>query len=296
MAPIRITLDKSNSLAIPAQPLTPAEFAPFGSVVQNPHPSIHPSPSLPTNLAYNAVSANQGTAIKYQHLSRPLDLYASAPSKVSSKPVLNIFVCAARPLRLRPPPLPSSSSSSSSSSSPSPSPSPLPPRGGAGLFLVTILERHPFTTQTFVPLAQGPAAPASSYLVIVAPSLPPGPLDQHLPFPPSSPPSSDGTGDEKREEQSATVLPARGVPDLRNLRAFIAGPGQGVTYGAGTWHAPMVALGPPGAVVEFAVTQFANGVGEEDCQEVIFGDRQGEGEGEGEIVVEVPGQIALAKL
>ncbi|KAL2757943.1 hypothetical protein ACRALDRAFT_1068407 [Sodiomyces alcalophilus JCM 7366] len=288
MAPIRITLDKSDSLTISAQPLTPAGFAPFGSVVQNPHPSVHPSPSLAATLTHDAVPANQGTAIKYQHLSRPLDLYTSAPSRVPSKPVLNLFVCAARPLRRRSPPPPSSSSSHPSPALNSTSGQ---HRSGGGFFPVTILERHPFTTQTFVPLSRGPAAPTSTYLVIVAPSLPSGPLDQDLPFPPSSSPSSKGSGGEKRGEQSATT-PARGIPDLRNLRAFIAGPGQGVTYGAGVWHAPMVALGPAGSAVEFAVTQFANGVAKEDCQEVVFGDR----EGEGEIVVEVPGQIGLARL
>lgn len=308
MAPIRITLDKSDALTIPAQPLTPAGFAPFGSVVQNPHPSVHPSPSLPATLTYDAVPANQGTAIKYQHLSRPLDLYHSAPSRVPSKPVLNLFVCAARPLRRRSPPPPPSSLSPTSSPSPSPSPSPSSPsssptsskstnpvahlrpynqtaaqyKSSAGLFPVAVLERHPFTTQTFILLAQGPAAPPCTYLVIVAPSLPSGPLDRDLPFPSFL----------SEECKKDTTTPARGVPDLRNLRAFIAGPGQGVTYGAGVWHAPMVALGPAGSAIEFAVTQFANGVAEEDCQEVVFGDR----DGEGGIVVEVPGQVALSRL
>lgn len=41
---------------------------------------------------------------------------------------------------------------------------------------------------------------------------------------------------------------------------------QAVTYGAGTWHAPMVVVGEK--PIGFVVVQFANGVGIEDCQEV----------------------------
>jgi ureidoglycolate lyase len=54
-----------------------------------------------------------------------------------------------------------------------------------------------------------------------------------------------------------------------------------VTYGPGTWHAPMMVLPPLEKEVEdghtggtgtidFLVTQFANGVAEEDCQEVEY--------------------------
>jgi len=41
---------------------------------------------------------------------------------------------------------------------------------------------------------------------------------------------------------------------------------QSVTYGPGTWHAPMVVLGAKN--VDFVVVQYANGVGLEDCQEM----------------------------
>ena len=75
------------------------------------------------------------------------------------------------------------------------------------------------------------------YLVIVAPTLPP-------------------------QEGFAGL----GPPDLSNLRAFVAHGAQAVTYGAGTWHAPMVVVGE--RRVDFVVTQFANGVQGEDCQEV----------------------------
>lgn len=41
-----------------------------------------------------------------------------------------------------------------------------------------------------------------------------------------------------------------------------------MTYSAGTWHAPMVVVGEQR--VDFVVTQFANGVADEDCQEVVL--------------------------
>lgn len=57
---------------------------------------------------------------------------------------------------------------------------------------------------------------------------------------------------------------------MRALKAFVATDAQAVTYGAGTWHAPMVALGPPGTTLDFVVSQFMSGVALEDCQLVHF--------------------------
>tara|TARA_R110002060_G_scaffold28576_11_gene38706 strand:+ start:4811 stop:5266 length:456 start_codon:yes stop_codon:yes gene_type:complete len=149
--------------------------------------------------------------------------------------------------------------------------------GMEGVFPVSILERHPYTTQTFIPLGLSPReAQNVRYLVIVAPSLPPSQADAELPVP---------KGD---------ALPGRGFPDLGKVKAFIAHGGQAVTYGAGTWHAPMVVLG--NKAVDFVVVQFANGVGVEDCQEVEFG-KGGEGNGKGKIGVLVKtGERVGAKL
>ncbi|GJC98168.1 Ureidoglycolate hydrolase [Colletotrichum higginsianum IMI 349063] len=266
------------SLVVTAEPLARGPFAPFGDVIENPHPDVLPSATLPpaVSASFSAVPANQGTAIKYQNVSSPLDLYPQAPSAApgtgtgtgsAAKPIVSIFSCAARALD-------------------PPSPAPAPPistllpytyAGGpsrAGLFHVRILERHPFTTQTFTPFAASASAsatPSAAYLVIVAPTLPASPADSSLPAP-----AMGGKG--------------RGLPDLRRLRAFVASPGQAVTYGAGTWHAPMVALGPPGSAVDFVVTQFASGVAVEDCQEVELAP---EGEGEG-VVVQVPERTPVA--
>ena len=50
------------------------------------------------------------------------------------------------------------------------------------------------------------------------------------------------------------------------MKAFVAEPGMGVTYGVGTWHAPMVVIGD--GRVDFVVTQWVSGRGGEDCHEV----------------------------
>ena len=54
------------------------------------------------------------------------------------------------------------------------------------------------------------------------------------------------------------------IPDiLAHLEAFIALPGQGINYGAGTWHHPMVALDEP---ADFAMLVWEAG-NEGDCLE-----------------------------
>ncbi|OTB07108.1 hypothetical protein M426DRAFT_54379 [Hypoxylon sp. CI-4A] len=221
------TLPISLPLAIQAEPLTPQAFSPFGSVLTNPAPEKHPqsTPASALPPGYGAVSANQGTAIQYRALAPPLqNLYDQAPSRKRAEPRTTMFVCAARQL------LPDTSSE-------------------GGLFEVKILERHPFTSQTFVPLG---ASASTRYLVIVAPSLAPSSSDEELPVP---------EGDK---------LPGRGLPDIRGLRAFVATGNQAVTYGAGTWHAPMAALGTQGSAIDFVVVQFADDEPVEDCQEVAY--------------------------
>lgn len=83
---------------------------------------------------------------------------------------------------------------------------------------LTVMERHPLSSQTFFPLSDRP------WLVVVAP---PGDFDRHA------------------------------------LRAFLAGPQQGVNYRPGTWHHYSLALH---AVSDFLVIERA-GPGE-NCDEV----------------------------
>ncbi|GME35218.1 Ureidoglycolate hydrolase [Neofusicoccum parvum] len=253
------------SRRIPVEPLTPAAFSPFGTVIENPvrTGSQQPGGGLET------VRANQGTALKYLDVTHMTNFYHTAASRKPAKAVMNMFVCSPRKLR-------------QSSGS-----------GGHRVFDVSILERHPFTSQTFIPMGQAATDRSTQYLVIVAPTLPatagghgqkrpppypapeprrrrsirdifsrarPSPFDNQ-----AAPPSPAATKD---SGQPAPVPPPKGpgMPDLSNARAFIAHGNQAVTYGAGTWHAPMCVLGADD--IDFVVVQFANGVGIEDCQEV----------------------------
>jgi ureidoglycolate lyase len=118
-----------------------------------------------------------------------------------------------------------------------------------GSFEVKILERHPFTTQTFCPLGLSLNDLDALFLVIVAPSL-------SDPLPATAPSGSK-------------VLIQR-PPDLHNLKAFVARGGQAVTYAVGTWHSPMLVLGS--RRLDFVVTQFMSGVLEEDLEEVRIGE------------------------
>ncbi|KAI9048930.1 hypothetical protein LZ554_006781 [Drepanopeziza brunnea f. sp. 'monogermtubi'] len=239
----------ARELVLTPEALTQAAFAEFGTVIENPAPSLVPSSQM-SSLPPNAVQANQGSALKYLDVTHMEDYYPLAPSKVASKAVMNMFVCAPRrPLIL-----------TSHAHTPS----------TEGNFPIEILERHPYTTQTFIPLGLSAAeAHRVRYLVIVAPSLPPTAADQHLPVPSSPAAAAAAAAPAARDE-----LPGRGLPDLRRVKAFFATGAQAVTYGAGTWHAPMVVVGRQ--PINFVVVQFANGVGIEDCQEAELDPENGQ--------------------
>jgi ureidoglycolate lyase len=78
----------------------------------------------------------------------------------------------------------------------------------------TVMERHRFSTQTFLPLD------VERYLVVVAPHS------------------------------------AHGTPDMRQARAFIVPGDTGISYGADTWHHPLIVLDRPGC---FAVLLWRDG-------------------------------------
>ncbi|KAI4203505.1 MAG: hypothetical protein LQ350_001843 [Teloschistes chrysophthalmus] len=223
MAPLTLS---SPTIEIHPLPLTESAFAPFGTAVSSPLPSsTNTFPTHPPNNP-NIIPANQNTALKCLNASPMVNNYASAPSKVKEEAVMNLFCCFPRSLRRQ--------KNIGTAGR----------REGGMIFDVRILERHPYTTQTFIPLGVPPEN-KTKYLVIVAPTLPPRP----------SPPTM--------------LLKEMGPPDLRNMKAFWARGGQAVTYGVGTWHAPMVVVGD--ARIDFLVVQWANGVQEEDCQEVLLG-------------------------
>lgn len=234
---------RKRILIIP-EPLTVAAFAPFGTVIASSvspsttrHPTLSGAP-LPvpsyTESQPTITSANQGTALKASPVSPLLNHYpsnneaeshANTPyglmSTFSCFPRLNTYYTKATESKAH------------------------------HRLKLGILERHPFTTQTFCPL--GTSQPASGatldhtyILIIVAPTVP-----------------------------DAAAQP-RNPPDLTRARAFITSapltgqPGTAVTYAPGTWHAPMIVLGS--RRVDFLVTQFANGCADDDCQEVLVGD------------------------
>ena len=267
-------------LQVGAEPLTPHAFRPFGTVIANPIPG-QPVPNNSDALAALVqgpglgsentlrdesagqvcpVLANQGTALKYENVSTMIDLSARAWSGRPARPVMNLFVCAPRGLE------------------------PGTAAVEQGRLPVRILERHPFTTQTFVPLGISPSDESTRYLVIVAPALSlqrtqkPRPPPFPLPEPRSIKPSTDGLGPSRPPpyptdgpppaavESEESDMAGPGLPDLEHARAFVARGSQAVTYGAGTWHAPMMVLG--NKPVDFVVVQHANGVASEDCQEV----------------------------
>ncbi|KAL8792259.1 MAG: hypothetical protein Q9195_005138 [Heterodermia aff. obscurata] len=194
-----------------SQPLTRSSFAPYGDVVEN--PVAHHVNSIPSALPSSPVPfilANQNTALKASPVSSVQNLYHESLTKKDARPVMSMFACFPRPLDLD--------------------------AAGKSIFRVRILERHPFTTQTFIPMGLSPDDLSTKYLVIVAPALP---SEQHQ---------------------------QKGPPDIQNLRAYVAHGRQAVTYGAGTWHAPMVVVGRKR--IDFVVIQSVNGVSEDDCQEV----------------------------
>lgn len=97
---------------------------------------------------------------------------------------------------------------------------PAPP----GPIVARAMERHEFSSQSFVPMAPG------RFLVLVAPHA------------------------------------AGGGPDMTAARAFVAGPGQGVTYGADVWHHGMTVLDAP---LAFGVFMWRDGTaGDEEFVDI----------------------------
>ena len=222
---------------LPLERLTPSSFAPFGTAISPPFPptltvpptstSAIPSPLHPAHQP-QAILANQNSALKTISISPFINSY---PSTRPAKPQMSMFSCF--PRNLSGIGIHNLSTISSTAET---------------IFKIDILERHPFTTQTFSPLGLSPTDSSTVFLVIVAPSLP-----------------SETTALSPNGQSTKLSNP----PDLSRLRAFVAKGNQAVTYAPGTWHAPMVVLGS--VRVDFLVSQFVNGWPEDDCQEVLLG-------------------------
>ncbi|KAI9670207.1 MAG: Ureidoglycolate lyase [Alyxoria varia] len=233
----------SSKLTVKAEPLSQPAFQEFGEVIENAHPAISPdgNGALPPNV----VRANQGTAMKHLDVTEMRNFYATCPSRTPAELKTNMFSCHPRKLRdgknpnnLVKRPMSAEQASGSADGTKQ-----------KFQFEISILERHPFTPQTFIPLGLAKDDPDTCYLVICSPTV-----------------VLEG---ESTVDQNGSSPKGPGPPDLARLKAFIAKGSQSVTYAAGTWHAPMVVLGLKR--VDFIVVQYCNGVANEDCQEVELG-------------------------
>lgn len=149
--------------------LTPEGFAKFGSVLSADHQLSNCKTS----------AANQGTAVKL-HKFAPV-VNNSRPSGVEATINWNIFRCS--------PPVHLFTRDEAA---------------GITTYRSKVLERHPFSTQMFVPV--GCDKSKDAFIVICA------------------------------------LNDAQGEPDIDTVEAFICKGNQAVNYGVGTWHAPMVSL------------------------------------------------------
>ncbi|PGH07753.1 hypothetical protein AJ80_07958 [Polytolypa hystricis UAMH7299] len=258
------TISSAPKITIAPTPLTRESFSPYGTAICPPlPPSVNtipttlPSYSSSTTTSPRPVLANQSTALKTSPISPLQDLYSSSqcPSGIKSEPRISQFSCFPRHLRLRVRETADIADEDVEANE-------------VPVFDVRVLERHPYTTQTFIPMGLSSGGDdkedgdggETKYLVIVAPSLV-GTYGDATVYGDKGDNSSGGDGG------GGTRTSVRDPPDLRNLKAFVAHGGQALTYAAGTWHAPMVVLGRKR--VDFVVVQFVNGVAEEDCQEVL---------------------------
>lgn len=181
--------------SIPALPVTAEAFAPYGHVVQS-YPNPHHVPK-----GVKTQSVNQGSATKYNRLSPITALPAAGGAGQSVN--FSVYRCA-----------------------------PVQQLGGhaKARFAVKVLERHEYTTQSFLPMA-GPDGP-SRYLIIVA-------------------------------------LPSKdtGKPDWSTLRAFVATTQQGFTYKPNVWHHPAIALDK---TLDFACITNETGNAKLDCEIIEY--------------------------
>ncbi|WPK24364.1 hypothetical protein PUMCH_001635 [Australozyma saopauloensis] len=195
------TFDTRLLPEVRAQNLTPEAFAPYGGIISADHQIKNAESS----------SANYGTATKIHRVAPVENHFSKCKSGAPATPRWNIFRCSAPKHLIN------------------------VKSGKTKTYTAKVLERHPYSTQTFIPMGQ--AREKDSYVVIVA-----------------------------QTDYSSDQL----LPDPTTLKAFICKGNQSITYGAGTWHAPMVVVDEQIPHIDFAVFIHENGVAEEDCQECYF--------------------------
>ncbi|KAF8550900.1 Allantoicase [Imleria badia] len=193
----RIDHGVTKAKVIPVLPLTPEAFAPYGQVIQA--YGDHAAAPPGTKIT----PANGGTASKFHKLAL---LHSSYPEDAGATSGLSVYRC--QPVAV-----------------------------ANGRVRLSVLERHPYTNQAFVPMGGGGVEgdeairePGRRYLVVVA---------------------LNGRDD---------------GPDLKSVRAFVASGGQGVVYETGVWHQPMTVLDKE---MDFTCVETQIGNGERaDCEVV----------------------------
>jgi len=175
-------------------PLSPEAFAPYGQVIEA--YGDHAAAPKGTKIT----PANAGTASKFHKLS---SLVSSYEKQTGATTGISVYRC-----------------------------NPLKEVDAAGTTTLTVLERHSFTNQVFIPMGrgigEGLSDPSDRYMVVVA-----------------------HNGEDDR-------------PDLKTLRAFLATTAQGIVYNQGIWHQPMTVLYKP---LDFACVETQIGDGSmADCE------------------------------
>lgn len=127
------TYQVDDITTIKAVPLTPESFAKFGTVISPDH-----------QVGNRTSNANYGTAVKVRKVSKITNNFGRSPSGNVPTPNWNIFRCS--------PPYHLFSSS-----------------GQNTIYLSKVLERHPFSTQTFLPIGLDKGEELA-YIVICAQS------------------------------------------------------------------------------------------------------------------------------
>lgn len=149
------------------QPLTVADYAPYGGVI---------STDVVTD---RTVVVNNGTARRTPEVVPTINRYSEAPSQTPARTVLNVSLASPREVQ------------------------PYGNEEGKRVIKIKMLERHRFSTQSFVPMGAD-----IQYLVVVTQIMS----------------ESDDS------------------PDLDKLQGFVARDKQGVCYAPGVWHAPMAVI------------------------------------------------------
>ncbi|EED16165.1 ureidoglycolate hydrolase, putative [Talaromyces stipitatus ATCC 10500] len=309
MAPTLVS--SPPTLRINPEPLTPQSFAPFGTVITTPFPrdllgapNNLPSLKLPHRVPATPVYANQGSAVKISPIAPLANGYENVcPSGKAAQARLSMFACFPRKLRrerqsahrlvehsLKHININEQQDEDNDFEGP--------------VFDVRILERHPYTTQTFIPLdlssqrrvlrdrvpdkkshdwkgygegdvsitldgsaEQDEEQEEPMFLVIVAPTL----KGQSAAATTLS--SSDSTN--SSSSSIATLSDPVNEGSADSNRVLIRDPPDLENLrafiargGQAVTYGPV--LGP--RRIDFVVVQYVNGVDDEDCQEAAFKD------------------------